>query len=255
VISVANPNDIKRIAMWSGPRNISTAMMRAWGNRADTVVSDEPLYAHYLLKTGLLHPGAHEVIAQHETDWRKVVERLTGPLPRREQATGQSPTIWYQKHMAHHLLPEIGRGWLDQLTHAFLIRDPREMLTSLLKNIPNPTLRDTGLPQQVEIFGHVRACVGTPPVIDARDVLERPRHMLTRLCQALDVPFTDAMLHWPAGRRDTDGVWAEHWYANVERSTTFEPHIPRREDVPSGLQPLLRECMQYYRQLHDSRLR
>jgi hypothetical protein len=241
-------NTPKRIAMWSGPRNISTAVLRAWGNRPDTFVTDEPLYAHYLLKTGAAHPGADEVIAHHETDWRKVIAWLTGPIP-------EGRSIWYQKHMTHHLLPEIDRGWLDQLTHAFLIRDPREMLISLAKNLPNASLRDTGLPQQTEIFEHVWRSGGrVPPVVDARDVLEDPRRMLTLLCEALGVPFDDAMLHWPRGRRDTDGVWAKHWYASVEKSTTFEPYNPKDEPLPDYLQPLLRECLPHYERLYAVRL-
>lgn len=256
-------SQIKRIAMWSGPRNISTAMMRSWGSRRDTVVCDEPLYAHYLLKTRLPHPGAAEVIAQLETDWRTVTAWLTGPLPPREEATGMPATIWYQKHMAHHLLPEIEREWLDQLTHAFLIREPREMLTSLIRNVPQPTLCDTGLPQQIEIFEHVcraashageRSAPRVPPVIDARDVLEDPRRMLGLLCAALDVPFDESMLHWPAGPRATDGVWARHWYAGVEASTTFAPHRPKVQQPPASLDSLLRECERCYQYLHDRRL-
>lgn len=237
-----------RLAMWSGPRNISTAMMRAWGNRPDTVVCDEPLYAHYLKITGLPHPGAAEVIAHHETDWRKVIVWLTGPIP-------DGRAIFYQKHMTHHLLPGIERGWLDDLTHAFLIRDPREMLTSYIRTIPNPRLEDTGLPQQVEIFDRVKQRMGrTPPVIDARDVLENPRHTLGLLCEALGVPFDDHMLHWPPGLRATDGVWAKHWYHNVERSTGFEPYRPKSEDVPDALCPLLEQCMTLYQRLHRDRL-
>lgn len=228
--------------------------MRSWGNRADTIVTDEPLYAHYLRVTKLPHPGADEVIAHHDSDWRTVVAWLTGGAPARENE--RAPTIWYQKHMAHHLLPEISREWLDRLTHAFLIREPREMLTSLIKNVPEPTLRDTGLAQQTEIFEHVRRTTGrTPPVVDARDVLENPKRMLTLLCAALDVPFHEAMLHWPAGRRDTDGIWAKHWYASVEQSTTFEPYKAKNDIVPEQLQPLLAECQQHYERLHAMRLR
>ena len=131
----------RHIAMWSGPRNISTAMLRSWGNRQDTFVCDEPLYAHYLEQTGLDHPGAREVIEHHETDWRKVVRWLTGPVP-------EGRRLFYQKHMAHHLLPDIGREWLTDLTHCFLIREPREMLTSLIRKTTQPTLEDTRLPQQ-----------------------------------------------------------------------------------------------------------
>jgi len=237
-----------RIAMWSGPRNISTAMMRSWGNRPDTVVCDEPLYAHYLAKTGREHPGAREVIEQGETGWRSVVEWLTGPIP-------DGKTIFYQKHMAHHLLPEIDRSWLDRLTHAFLIRDPRDMLASLMEFLHDPTLEDTGLPQQVEIFERVERETGrTPPVIDSRDVLQDPEGQLRLLCRALGTSFRSEMLSWPAGRRETDGVWAKHWYAEVERSTTFRPWAPKTVPLPPRLRELHAECVGYYERLHRHRL-
>lgn len=238
-----------RLAIWSGPRNISTAMMRSWGNRKDIFVCDEPLYAHYLQATGIDHPGRDEVLARHETDWRKVIAWLTGPVP-------EGKTIFFQKHMAHHLLPEIDRCWLDKVVHGFLIRDPREMLTSLVKHLPNPRLEDTGLPQQAELIRWVREKTGrVPPIVDARNVLEAPRPMLRRLCDAVGVPFDEAMLQWPAGRRGTDGVWAKHWYAAVEQSTGFQPYQPKHEAVPDEFQPLLAECMPYYEEMYDMRLR
>lgn len=238
----------KRIAMWSGPRNISTAMMRSWGQRPDTIVCDEPLYAYYLRTTKLDHPGRDEVIAHHESDWRKVVDWLTGPVP-----NGRG--IFYQKHMAHHLLPEVGRDWLPHLTHGLLIRRPDEMLTSLIQVLPNPRLIDTGLPQQIEIATLVETMTGRfPPIVDSRDVLEDPRRMLTLLCEAMDVAFMDDMLSWPPGRRETDGIWAKHWYAVVERSTAFEPYRPKDEKVPEHLRPLLDECMGCYEILHGRRL-
>ncbi len=241
-------HDVRRIAMWSGPRNISTAMMRSWGNRPDTFVCDEPLYAHYLRHTGLAHPGAAEVIQHQENDWRRVVAWLTEAVP-------EGKPIFYQKHMAHHLLPHIDRGWLDRLTHCFLIREPREMLTSLLPFIPQPSLADTGLPQQVEIFESVRDRTGaTPPVVDARDVLDNPRGVLTRLCAALDVPFTEAMLSWPPGRRDTDGIWAKHWYAAVKKSTGFQPYVPKPAPVPELLAGLYEQCVVLYQRLYEHRL-
>lgn len=237
-----------RIAMWSGPRNISTAMLRSWGNRPDTFVCDEPLYAHYLAQTGLDHPGYDDVIAHHEPDWRKAVEHLTGPVP-------EGKPIFYQKHMSHHLLPDIERSWLSKLTHCFLIRDPREMLTSLLKHLPNPTLQDTGLPQQVEIVRFVQRHIGkTPPIIDARDVLEDPRQMLQLLCEAVGVEFIEAMLSWPPGRRDTDGIWAKHWYDAVEKSTGFQRYSPKDETVPPAFEPLLAECLTHYNELYEQRL-
>jgi hypothetical protein len=237
-----------RMAMWSGPRNISTALLRSWGNRPDTFVCDEPFYAHYLVQTKIAHPGADEVIRHQENDWRKVADWLTGPIP-------EGKAIFYQKHMAHHLLPNMERGWLDRVTNCFLIREPREMLTSLLHFLPNPTLADTGLPQQVEIFQQVKDRTGrTPPVIDARDVLDDPRRTLGLLCDALNVPFTEAMLSWPSGRRDTDGVWAKYWYAAVEKSTTFQPYTPKDEAVPEALKPLHEQCDELYQQLYRHRL-
>lgn len=239
---------IIRLAMWSGPRNISTALLRAFGNRPDAVVVDEPLYAHYLDATGLAHPGAAEVISHHEADWRAVVRELSGPLP-------AGRTLFYQKHMAHHLLAEIERDWLDGLTHAFLIREPRAMLLSLDKVTPNPRLEDTGLPQQVEIFRREVERTGrTPPVLDARDVLEDPRARLGELCDAVGLPFLEEMLAWPAGKRQTDGIWSKHWYAAVERTTGFAPYTERDEALPAALEPLADVCQPYYEELAAHRL-
>ena len=235
--------------MWSGPRNISTALMRSWGNRPDTFVSDEPLYAHYLLHTDTPHPGRDEVIASQENDWRKVVEWLTGPVP-------DGKPMFYQKHMAHHLLPNISRDWLDRVTNAFLIREPKEMLTSLIKVIPEPKIEDTGLPQQVEMFRWVQDRTGlTPPVVDAKNVLDDRRGVLSALCGALDVEFMEEMLSWPAGPRETDGIWAKYWYAEIEKTTSFRPYKPKDEEVPDHLQPLLAECQRHYELLAAHRLR
>ena len=241
-------DDAVRVAMWSGPRNISTALMRAWGNRDDAFVCDEPLYAYYLTHVEAGHPGADDVIAHHENDWRKVVAWLTGPIP-------EGRPLFYQKHMAHHLLPEVDRGWLAEVTNCFLIRDPREMLLSLARVLPEPRLRDTGLEQQVEIFDRVRDRTGAvPAVIDSRDVLLDPPRQLRRLCTAIGVPFSESMLSWAAGRRDTDGVWARHWYTSVELSTGFAAYRPRTAPLPERLEPLLEECLPYYRRMHEHRL-
>lgn len=237
-----------RIAMWSGPRNISTALMRSFGNRPDTVVCDEPLYAHYLLKTGRNHPGADEVIASQENDWRKVAKWLTGPIP-------DGKTVFYQKHMAHHLLPEIERGWLEHLTNCFLIRDPKAMLLSLTKVFPEAGLMDTGLPQQVEVFEWIRERTGRiPPVIDSRDVLENPQGVLSRLCEVIGIEFGEAMLFWEPGPRSTDGVWAKHWYAEVEKASGFRPYREKDEALPGRLGTLYAECQKLYEQLQAYRL-
>lgn len=237
-----------RIAMWSGPRNISTALMRSWEQRPDTYVCDEPLYAHYLKVTGVDHPARDEIIAHHESDWRKVATWLTGPIP-----NGRS--VFYQKHMAHHLLPEISRDWLGMLTHCFLIRDPREMLASLLRVYPAAGLPDTGLPQQAELFQCECERLGhAPPVLDARDVLLAPRAALSRLCERLSLSFHDDMLRWPPGRRETDGIWAPHWYAAVEQSTGFEPYRARTELPGSEHASLLDDCTRLYETMYQHRL-
>jgi hypothetical protein len=198
-----------------------------------------------------MHPGADEVIASYETDWRKVVLWLTGEVP-------QGKAIFFQKHMSHHLLPQIDRGWLAQVTSCLLIRHPREVLTSYLKveGVAEPRVEDLGLPQQVEIFDLVRRQTGTaPPVLDARDLLVDPKKMLPLLCAALGVPFTDSMLSWPPGPRTTDGVWARHWYAGVERSTAFEPYRDKSAALPPRFEALYEKCLDYYEKLHEARLR
>ena len=237
-----------RIAMWSGPRNISTAMMRSWENRSDTFVCDEPFYAYYLYATGLPHPVAGDIIAQGEIDWREVIKTLTGEIP-------QGKTIFYQKQMTHHLLPEVDRRWLSRVTNCFLIRDPREVLTSYLKKNYEPTPHDLGFPQQAEIFEWVQTHVGvTPPVLDARDVLENPRHALGCLCDVLGLSFSESMLSWPPGPRMTDGPWAPHWYAEVHSSTSFQIYRPKGDVVPNHLKSVCDECLDCYHRLYAYRL-
>jgi Sulfotransferase domain len=238
-----------RIAMWSGPRNISTAMMRSWGNRTDTFVCDEPFYAHYLQATHRDHPGADEVMANGETDWRNVVQRLTGDLP-------EGKHIFYQKQMTHHLLPQIDRAWLGAATNCFLIRDPRDVIASYMRKNNDPTLEDIGFVQQAEIFDWVRADIGAiPTVIDARDVLENPRRILELLCDDVGVEFSDLMLSWPSGLRETDGIWAKHWYGEVLASTTFRGLPPRKPaPVPERLRDVYEKSREAYERLYQHRL-
>jgi Sulfotransferase domain len=229
--------------MWSGPRTVSTALMRAWENRPDTAVVDEPLYAFYLDRTGLDHPGRAEIIASMPADWRRVLRALTAdPLP-------PGTSVFYQKHMTHHLLPEIDRGALAGLSHAFLIRDPRQLLASYAQVRAAPTLADLGVAQQAEIF----AAFGGP-VIDAGDLLRRPRAGLEALCDALGVAFDPAMLAWPAGPRASDGVWAPHWYAGVQASTGFGPYRERTAELPDRLAGLAARCEPFYAELAAHRL-
>ena len=239
-----------RLAMWSGPRNISTAMMRAWENRGDCAVIDEPLYAHYLAATGLDHPAREEVIAAGETDWRKVAALLTGAVP-------GGNAIFYQKHMTHHLLPGIERDWLGALTHVFLIRDPREVLASYVKSRPQVSAEDIGVLQQLEIFEYLRSLTGrSPPVIDAGEFLQAPEAQLRTLCTQLGVPFTTRMLHWPPGPRASDGVWAPHWYAKVLASTGFEPRRAHPRHAPTeAYRELIAQVMPAFEALFERRLR
>jgi Sulfotransferase domain len=235
--------------MWSGPRNISTAMMRAWGNRADTAVIDEPFYAYYLKRTGKKHPGASEIIAGGETDWRKIVASL------RTESIPSGRRIFFQKQMTHHLLPEVDRKWIVALTNCFLIRDPREVILSYIKKNPEPTLEDLGFAQQCEIFNFVRERTGKAvPVVDARDVLENPERILRILCDAIGVPFDVAMLSWLPGLRDSDGVWAKYWYHEVARSMSFQPYQPREGNVPDRLREIYEQCHECYEKLYQHRI-
>jgi Sulfotransferase domain len=234
-----------RVAMWSGPRTVSTALMRSFGNRPDTVVVDEPLYAVYLANTAVDHPGRDEIIASMPTDWREVLAGLAdSPLP-----AGKS--VYYQKHMTHHLLAEIDRAAFAGLTHAFLIRDPRRLLASYARVRSTPVLADLGLAQQAEIF---RTFGG--PVIDSADILRDPRAALEALCDALGIGFDPAMLSWPPGPRATDGVWARYWYDSVRRSTRFAPYAePAGDDLPVELEGLAAQCRPFYEELAAHRLR
>jgi Sulfotransferase domain len=239
---------IMRIAMWSGPRNISTAMMRAWGNRGDTVVVDEPFYAYYLRATGKPHPDADEVIATGETDWQKIIACLTGTVPDGKQ-------IFFQKQMTHHLLPEIDREWIGSVINCFLIRDPREVIGSYVKKRDEPALEDLGFAQQLEIFEFVRAKTkNIPPVVDARDVLLDPTRILQKLCEAVGVEFTESMLSWPAGLRRTDGIWAKHWYGEVAKTTSFHSYRPTNYEVPDNLGEVYERCRDCYQELYQHRL-
>jgi Sulfotransferase domain len=236
-----------RIAMWSGPRNISTAMMRSWGSRSDCAVIDEPMYAHYLstLEPSRRdkHPGVSDVLGSQSSDWHEVSSMLTGPIP-------DGRPIWYQKQMAHHLSSEMELDWVGELTNCFLIREPAAMITSLIKIIDSPIPEDLGLPQQVRLFERVKEMTGqVPTVIDSRDILRDPRLGLSSLCNQLGVPFDEAMLAWAPGGRPEDGIWAPHWYASVYQSTGFAPYRSKDEEVPASLRGVLDECNALYETL------
>ncbi|PLX36006.1 MAG: sulfotransferase family protein [Hyphomicrobiales bacterium] len=236
--------------MWSGPRNISTAMMRSFENRPDAIVVDEPFYGAYLAETGLNHPMREEILAAHETDWQKIIDSLLAPLP-------AGRTVFYQKQMPHHMVVDIGDEWLDPLRHAFLIRSPEAVLASYSIKHAEVGLSDIGFVEQATMFERIAERTGkAPPVILGRDVLENPRAALTALCGTLGIPFREEMLAWPAGRRNTDGVWAAHWYGSVEASTGFAPPMPEAgyDDLDDRLKAIADEARPYFERLAAYRI-
>jgi hypothetical protein len=235
-----------RLCLWAGPRNVSTALLYAFAQRGDTRVVDEPLYGHYLRVTGAPHPGADEVVAAMDTDGERVVrEVILGPCDR---------PVLFLKQMAHHLV-ELDRGFLSQVTNLFLVRDPVEMLPSLIHQVPEPQLEDTGLAVQSRLLAELRAAGEEPAVIDAKELLLDPPGVLRRLCAHLGLDFDPAMLSWSATPRPEDGVWAPYWYDNLHRSTGFLPYRPKSEPFPERLRPLLAECAPHYETLAAAAIR
>jgi len=237
-----------RIAMWSGPRNISTAMMRAFENRPDCAVIDEPFYAAYLAKTGLDHPMRDEVLASQPQEWRVVAKALV---------TDRPAAVFYQKQMTHHMLPEFGLDWTRACRNAFLIRDPAAVLRSYSQKRAEVRLEDIGVVRQRELFEREADRLGyAPAVIEGVDVLAAPQSALSRLCEALGIEFCKEMLSWPSGRRPSDGVWAPAWYEAVERSTGFEAQQPApRSVLPGNLQRIAELGRPHYEALARYRLR
>ncbi len=235
--------DTKRICLWSGPRNVSTALMYAFAQRSDTEVIDEPLYAHYLYtKYGAqvfksTHPGTAEVLASMSTDGEQVIEQVI-------LGSCEKPVL-FMKQMAHHLL-NIDLGFLQHTYNVLLIRDPREMLPSLAKVIGTPTLADTGLKTQYDLLNDLHAAGQILPILDARLLLENPSNVLSQLCERLELQFECSMLSWEIGGNPADGVWAPYWYQNVHRSTGFAPYRPKSEPFPTELEAVLAVCVEYY---------
>jgi hypothetical protein len=232
-----------KIAMWSGPRNLSTALMYSFAARPDCAATDEPFYAAYLHATGIDHPMRDAVIASQPTDPAKVAAVSTGPNP-------EGKPLWYQKHMTMHMIPGFDRGFLNQLTNVLLIRHPARVVASYARKRENPTLADIGYVQQARLFDEIADRTGNaPPVIAAESIRQDPRSALTRLCAALQIPFLDAMLHWPAGPKPQDGVWAPHWYNAVHQSSGFDAPEGPLPDLPPPAQRLADEALPHYERL------
>lgn len=236
----------RRICLWSGPRNVSTALMYSFAQRDDTRVVDEPLYGHYLRVSGVHHPGREEVLQAMETDGEKVVrEVIFGPCDR---------PVMFMKQMAHHLT-EVDQSFLERTVNVLLIRDPADMLRSLVNQLPNPRLEDTGMAAQHELLNRLTLLGQDPPVLESRQLLLDPPGVLTQLCERLEIGFDPAMLRWTAGPRPEDGVWARHWYHNVHRSIGFAPYREKTDPVPVHLTPVLEACRPHYEALFSRALR
>jgi hypothetical protein len=251
-LDICEPDmSISRIAMWSGPRNISTALMRAFENRDDCSVVDEPFYGVYLRETGIEHPGRELIIQSMDCDWQSVARTLCECVP--------APCkVFYQKHMTQHIVPKMDMGFAESLTNCFLVREPRRIIASYVRVRPQFTLEELGFPQQLALFERLTAAQGKPPpVIDSTVILTDPRRALDTLCAALGIPFSERMLSWPAGRRASDGVWAPHWYASVEASRGFErPEEIALEHVviPPQYEALCEEAEDIYSQIAKNAL-
>lgn len=220
-----------RIAMWSGPRNLSTALMYAFASRADCAVADEPFYAAYLAETGADHPMAAEIMAAGETDPARVAADLAGPVP-------GGRAVHYLKLMTHHMRPGWPEGWMDGMRHVFLLRHPARVIASYAAKREDPSLGDLGFEAQARLFERARAAGPPPLVVQAEDIRADPEGMLRALCAGLGIGFDPAMLRWPAGGRPEDGVWAAHWYGAVHRSTGFagaEGPVPALEGAAAAL--------------------
>ncbi len=236
-----------RIAMWSGPRNISTAMMRSWENRADTCVVDEPFYAYYLNRTRLLHPGFTEIINSQSVCYEEVAEMMSrGDCSR---------PLQYQKHMTHHLFEDNDLAWTKKLKHAFLIRHPAEIVSSYTKVRGSCDLQDIGITQQLSLYKQILEITGQDiPIIDSNDVLREPKALMCRLCDRLGVPFSEPMLKWPPGKRASDGVWARYWYDSVEASTEFKAYRRPTLTLDTEQRSVVDEAMPFFDELYAQRL-
>ncbi|MCZ6635251.1 MAG: sulfotransferase family protein [bacterium] len=239
-------NTPMRLCIWSGPRNISTALMYSFTQRSDTRVLDEPLYGHYLRVSNAPHPGAEEIMDHMECDGEQVIQNtILGPC---------DCNILFMKQMAHHLV-DLNLDFLQHTTNVLLIRDPVDMLPSLVNQLETPSLRDTGFKKLVDLQEHLIGLGQTPQILDSRELLKDPPGVLQELCNQLAIPFDSAMLNWTAGARPEDGIWAKYWYHSVHKSTTFQPYQPKPDPFPERLRSLLNTCQTYYDRLFQNAIK
>ena len=236
------------IAMWSGPRNLSTALMRSFENRTDTAVIDEPFYAHFLKQTNLNHPGRNEIISTLDSNWDNIVLKITGPIP-------ENKSIWYQKHMAQHNLEGCDLNWIKSFHNCILIRDPKYVIPSYNKEYSLSDEKLLGYCQQLNLIRILEDEEGiTPPIFDATDILEKPEQALKKICISVGIRFSQKMLKWPKGKRKSDGIWAKYWYRNVENSSGFKPFQKKNIVIDKKLIPLYKKCLADYNRMYEKRI-
>ena len=227
------------IYMWSGPRNLSTALMRSFENRDDTKVWDEPFYAYYLKETKKNHPLANEIINKYETNLEKIIDLVTA----------EKDFIYFQKHMSHHIIKKIPINWITKGINCFLIRHPKEVLLSYIQKNDLIDSNDLGYPAQLRLFNYIKTSNKKILVIDAKDLSEKPEIILKKICKKINIPFTEKMLNWPKGRRDSDGIWEKIWYKNVKSSTSFNKILNKEYEIPKKYNHIYNECLRIYDQL------
>ena len=243
-----NDRNIIRIAMWSGPRNISTAMMRSFENRKDTLVIDEPFYAYYLNETGLNHPLREKVLASQSVNWDEIVSQLNEEIPKKK-------TIFYQKHMAHHILSFDDISWVKNFKNCLLIRHPKQVIISYSKKSKINSIKDLGYVQQVELLNQIKNLTGSyPAVIDSKDILLDPELNLSKLCNYFNISFLEEMLSWPIGQRKSDGIWGSHWYKNVINSNSFIPYKESEESIHQDDMRFYQDSIEHYKYLSSYKL-
>ena len=234
-----------RIAMWSGPRNISTAMMRSFSSRSDTYVSDEPFYANYLMRTGIDHPGREEIIESYDTDYDSVISDLQNDIP-------DNKSIWYQKHMAQHIDPTDNLNWTNNFLNCLLIRNPNEVIPSFLQKSSITDLDELGYSQQLKLLKYHDYKI---PTVDAKDILLNPKSMLTKICSFFKIEFEKEMLFWNQGPHPQDGIWGKYWYDRLWESTTFSTYKENTSFVDDQYKDLLEKCTIIYNELYKYRIR
>ena len=237
------------VAMWSGPRNISTALMRSFENRSDCFVSDEPFYSFFLHKTGLNHPLRNEIIQSGRTNYKQITAYITGAIP-------SSKNIWYQKHMAHHLSLNSDIEWVKKMTNCILIRHPKDVISSYVKKNELKSIDQLGYPQQIQIYNFLcKETKSIPIIVDAKDLLEDPKSILIKICSSIGIKFSSTMLSWPKGPRKTDGIWGKYWYKKVEQSTGFKSYTKTSPKIDTSYMDLYDQCMEHFNILYNLRIR